>query len=123
MAHKKQKKKTAPWLLLIIAFASILISVKVLAKPTEEYQIEIPETPDKGPSEDLKQQAFSVLKNKCNTCHVKKNPFMIFTEKNMTKRAPRIKKQVFELNRMPKKNGVPLTQEEYITLKTWIGNK
>ncbi len=123
MPHKKQKTKTVPWLLLIIAIASALFSAKIWAKPTEEYQIEIPKTSNKGPSDDLKKRAFSILKNKCNTCHRKKNPFMIFTEKNMTKHAPRIKKQVFELKRMPKKSGVPLTQEEYTTLKNWIGNE
>lgn len=123
MLHKKQKTKTVPWLLLAIAIASALFSAKVSANPTEEYQIEIPKTPYDVPSEDVKKQAFSILKNKCNTCHRKKNPFMIFTEKNMSKRAPRIKKQVFELKRMPKKSGIQLTQEEYVTLKNWIENK
>lgn len=68
----------------------------------------------------LKQRALIVLQNKCNTCHKKRNPFLIFKEKNMDRRAKRVYKQVFELKRMPKKDGTPLTKEEYATLKLWI---
>lgn len=38
----------------------------------------------------LKQAAFEVLKTKCNVCHRKKNPFRIFSLKNMDRHAPRI---------------------------------
>tara|TARA_B100000780_G_C21095833_1_gene441953 strand:+ start:179 stop:526 length:348 start_codon:yes stop_codon:yes gene_type:complete len=71
---------------------------------------------------DFKKEAFNILNNKCNSCHRKQNPFMIFTEKNMDKRAHKIKKQVFELKRMPKEEGTPLTQDEYQTLSNWIVN-
>ena len=70
--------------------------------------------------EDLQQKAFIILNSKCNVCHRKKNPFMVFTEKNMKARAKRIHKQVFVKKRMPKGNEIQLTKMEYQTLKNWL---
>lgn len=66
------------------------------------------------------KQVLEILQTKCNTCHRKKNPFMVFNEKNMDRRALKIEKQVFDLKRMPRKDGTPLTFQEYATLKSWI---
>jgi uncharacterized membrane protein len=68
----------------------------------------------------LKTTAFSILENKCNVCHRKQNPFMVFNLKNMDKRAEKINKNVFELQRMPKGDEIKLTLEERETLKNWI---
>ncbi len=68
---------------------------------------------------DLQEEALSILQLKCNTCHKKRNPFMVFTLKNMERRAEKIKKQVFELKRMPQP-GTTLSPEEYSTLKNWL---
>lgn len=73
----------------------------------------------KEPSE-IKQEAYVILKNKCNVCHLKKNPFKVFSLKNMDRLAPRIKEQVFVLKRMPKGNKVKLTLEEKQGLLNWI---
>ena len=65
----------------------------------------------------LKQAACEVLKTKCNVCHRKKNPFRIFSLKNMDRHAPRIYKQVFIFKRMPKGDQIKLTDEDDQTLK------
>ena len=67
-----------------------------------------------------KTAALKILQNKCNVCHKKRNPFMIFKEKNMNKRAKRIYKQVFVKKRMPKGDEIKLTLEEYKILEEWL---
>jgi len=71
-------------------------------------------------NENLKKKAFSILENKCNSCHRRQNPFMIFKEKNMSKRAEKIYKMVFVEGRMPKGNEIKLSESEYKTLKQWL---
>lgn len=70
--------------------------------------------------QELKEQALVILKKKCNTCHIKQNPFKVFSTKNMDRFALKIEKQVFTLKRMPKGNSVKLTALERETLKEWI---
>ena len=67
-----------------------------------------------------KTAALKILQNKCNVCHKKRNPFMIFKQKNMDKRAKRIYKQVFVKKRMPKGDDIKLTLEEYKILEEWL---
>ncbi|MFK7772576.1 MAG: hypothetical protein AB8F94_10565 [Saprospiraceae bacterium] len=69
---------------------------------------------------ELKKAAFQILKSKCNVCHKRKNPFKIFTLKNMDRHAKKIHKQVFVYRRMPKGDSIKLTDEEYKTLKNWL---
>ena len=45
---------------------------------------------------------------------------MVFNLKNMDKRAKKIDKNVFELQRMPKGDEIKLTLEEREILKNWI---
>ena len=71
-------------------------------------------------NERLKKEVLTILENKCNVCHLKQNPSMIFKEKNMSKRAPKIYKMVFQERRMPKGNKIPLTNEENATLEKWL---
>ncbi len=68
----------------------------------------------------LRKDAFEILDIKCNVCHRRQNPFMVFNLKNMEKRAPKIYKRVFIERRMPKGNEIRLTNEEYSTLKKWL---
>ena len=75
------------------------------------------------PESELKKAAFSILDSKCNVCHRKKNPFKIFSLKNMDKNAKKIYKQVFVTRRMPKGNEIKLTEEEYQTIKNWLKSK
>ena len=67
---------------------------------------------------DLKARVYDILRYKCNSCHKKQNPFMIFSEKNMVKRAEKIYQQVIILKRMPKEG--KLTKEEYDLIKKWL---
>lgn len=69
---------------------------------------------------DAKQAAFQILKTKCNVCHKKKNPFKIFSWKNMERHAKKIHKQVFVYRRMPKGDSIKLSEKEYQTLRNWL---
>ena len=73
-----------------------------------------------GKTDDLKFEAFEVLKTKCNVCHRKQNPFMVFNEKNMTKRARKIYQMVFVKRKMPKGDEITLTDREYTQLENWL---
>ena len=72
---------------------------------------------------DLIAEAFKVLESKCNVCHRKQNPFMVFKLKNMEKRAVKIHRMVFLERRMPKGNDIHLTKKEYSTLKKWLSTQ
>lgn len=65
-------------------------------------------------------EALEVLRHKCNVCHRKQNPFMVFNERNMVKRAKRINRAVFIQKRMPKGDLVKLSNDEYDILKAWL---
>ena len=73
--------------------------------------------------EQLKSEAFQILDEKCNSCHRKQNPFMVFSLKNMEKRAVKIHQQVIVKRQMPKGDEVKLTQEEYSHLKKWLDSQ
>lgn len=72
--------------------------------------------------EELKKEALKILELKCNVCHKKQNPFMVFKEKNMEKRAPKINQMVFIERRMPKGDEIKLSKEEYTQLKNWLAS-
>lgn len=71
-------------------------------------------------NERLKRDVFEILEAKCNTCHQKQNPFMVFKLKNMERRADKIYKMVFKERKMPKGNDVQLTRREYSMLEKWL---
>ncbi|MEQ8910183.1 MAG: hypothetical protein RIC95_13380 [Vicingaceae bacterium] len=73
--------------------------------------------------ENLKKAAMQILELKCNVCHKKQNPFMVFKEKNMAKRAKKINQMVFIERRMPKGNEIKLTASEYDKLKEWLNTQ
>lgn len=98
-----------------VIVALILFSFYYLADPPASAQI-----PTLSGAETLKTQAYQVLDSKCNVCHRKQNPFMIFSPKNMDRRASKIYEQVIVKNRMPKGNEIKLTSEEYSLLKNWL---
>jgi uncharacterized membrane protein len=111
----KAKTIATLWLGVIIAGQILLSSFD---SPKEEnYKDQYP----KSVSDDkLKKEVFETLETKCNVCHRKQNPFMVFNEKNMTKRAKKIYKMVFLEKKMPKGNEIGLTKEEYINLEKWL---
>ncbi len=79
--------------------------------------------PDPGNEADLSAAAYRILDLKCNSCHRKRNPLLIFRPKNMDRRADRIYRAVFVSKRMPKAAGEPLTPAESDTLKRWLQTK
>ena len=58
-----------------------------------------------------KGEAYTVLNNKCNSWHKKKNRKRIFTVNNMDKMSKDIYKQVFIKKRMPKGKATKLTHK------------
>ena len=68
----------------------------------------------------LKNEALNILNTKCNVCHRKQNPLMLFKEKNISKRAKKIYQMVFIEQKMPKGNEIRLTDQEYLNLKKWL---
>jgi uncharacterized membrane protein len=98
------------WLGTIAAGTILLVDT---SSTTASLKQETPLAP--GAIEVLKTEAFEVLDTKCNVCHRKQNPLMIFKEKNMAKRAAKIHNRVFVERSMPKAEGTPLTFKEYAT--------
>ena len=73
-------------------------------------------------SSTLKEDAYQILVNKCNICHLKRNKRRVFTMDNMNAFAKDINKQVFIKKRMPKGQKIKLNVEEYQILLSWISN-
>lgn len=69
---------------------------------------------------DPREEAFSILLKKCNTCHATKKRTDIFTKENMEGFAPEIYEQVFIKKKMPKGTKVQLTENETRILEHWI---
>lgn len=90
----------------------------VLGSPTGMPSSLVPTNVSVDP--ELDAAALLVLQTKCNQCHRKKSPMMIFKEKNMARRAGKIYQQVFVLRRMPMKEAPALSEDEYDTLKRWL---
>ena len=70
--------------------------------------------------DDIRGDAFGVLRTKCNTCHATKRKTDVFTKANMDSFAVDIHKQVFVKQKMPKGRKVKLTEEELETLERWL---
>jgi len=106
---KKQSLKT---IIIGLVTALIIIISAILKAGTpkniENYPSNTP------PAEEIA----NLLETKCNSCHRKKNPFMVFNKKNMNKRAKIIYDQVFVKKRMPK--GSKLSDSESALLKNWL---
>lgn len=110
----KARLITISWLGVITA-ALILISALNTKTAIHKSHQELSVNDDK-----LKKEAFKILDTKCNVCHRKQNPFMVFKEKNISKRAKKIYQMVFIERKMPKGNEIRLTNEEYIALEKWL---
>lgn len=83
----------------------------------------IPAISKANPDDDARKAAFTVLQQKCNVCHRTDNPGKVFTIDNMEALAPKIYKQVFVKQRMPKGRNIRLTAEESGVLKNWVATK
>lgn len=99
----------------VITAALIVISAFNTQTDIHENHGELPYKDEK-----LKKEAFKILDTKCNVCHRKQNPFMVFNEKNISRRAKKIYQMVFVERRMLKGNEIQLTNEEFIKLKKWL---
>jgi len=73
-----------------------------------------------APNDPLIKEVFTILDTKCNSCHRKQNPFMVFKEKTLQRRASKIYKAVFIEKRMPKGTATNLSLEEYTKLESWL---
>ena len=120
--QSKMKKHTTKIIIIAIieAAAILLMCYYQKSKGTPQVNISIDAVAKWHYNNQLKADAFEVLDTKCNVCHRKRNPFMVFSPKNMEKRAPKIYKQVFVEKRMPKGDDIKLTSEEYDKLEKWL---
>ncbi|MEL7421399.1 MAG: hypothetical protein AAFN81_00325 [Bacteroidota bacterium] len=99
---------------------TIIRAIFLLAGMVLLTAFDLPSTPVADP---LKEEVLSILDTKCNVCHRRQNPFMVFKQHNMEKRANHIYRAVFVQRRMPKGNDIELTPEEYATLEQWLKSK
>lgn len=67
-----------------------------------------------------KKEAFQVLVQKCNVCHLAKKRVENFTLENMDSLARDINKQVFVKKKMPKGKKITLTKSEKKSLTLWL---
>lgn len=81
--------------LIFFVLASLVSSLSTNLTKLELQNIDEQQT-------SLKQKAFIVLKNKCNTCHATKRRVDIFTISNMDSLKFEINNQVFIKRKMPK---------------------
>ncbi|MCR9080776.1 MAG: hypothetical protein NXH89_00025 [Cyclobacteriaceae bacterium] len=103
-------------------FFSVLTGVLFLGSsfiPLEELE---PVNFQYAASEDLQieREVLKILQTKCNVCHQRQNPFMVFKEQNISRRAGKIYQMVFIERSMPKGTDYQLTEEEYSQLKNWL---
>lgn len=111
----KKRLRSTIWLGVLTAMLILFSAFHTTAEETKRYDYS--ETPS---GDKLKKAAFEILDTKCNVCHRRQNPFMVFKEKNMEKRAKKIYKMVFVERKMPKGDEVHLTNEEYANLEKWL---
>lgn len=110
----------------MILLVKFILGVCLSAMITENNQKEIPHNyiPAEKVSvkivDSTKTKAFTILSNKFNICHLKRNKRRVFTIENMNPWAVDIYKQVFIKKRMPKGKQIALNSQEYKDLLTWI---
>ncbi len=68
----------------------------------------------------VKERAFIVLRDKCNSCHATKTRLIIFTLGTMDSLHLDINTQVFIKRKMPKGKKNNLSEKEEIDLKIWL---
>ena len=69
---------------------------------------------------DVKTDAFAVLRQKCNTCHALKRKVSVFSYENMDSLSNAINEQVFIKQKMPKGRKNRLTNLEDENLQRWL---
>ncbi|HAA13736.1 MAG TPA: hypothetical protein DCE41_19400 [Cytophagales bacterium] len=110
---------------LIILWLGILMGALILESATQAGaaapKVEL--TATSAMADTLKTAALEVLKAKCNVCHRKQNPFMVFTERNMAGKARKIYRAVFVQRIMPKGNEIRLASAERATLEKWLSTQ
>jgi len=116
--HGSKMKRQSTKVLLLGILTAAFICLTIFNSKSEPFKGSHPIALNS--IEFLSQEAFEILEAKCNVCHRKQNPFMVFSEKNMEKRASKIHKQVFITKRMPKGNETKLTSYESSILKQWL---
>lgn len=70
--------------------------------------------------EPVKEMAFEVLNQRCNTCHATRKRVSVFTFENMDSMSALINEQVFSKQRMPKGRKNALSEREKEHLKHWL---
>ncbi|MFD1552417.1 hypothetical protein [Putridiphycobacter roseus] len=70
--------------------------------------------------DSTRNRYLTILKMKCNPCHIQKKRPEIFTAENLDLFAQQIRDQVIEKKRMPKGKKYNLTPEEFHIIKQYL---
>lgn len=108
--------------LLIGIISTLLVNSTNSYEPFQDYNELRTVHVSSNTARDTKAEAFQILDNKCNVCHLKRNKRRVFTTENMNSWANDIYKQVYVKKRMPKGKKIKLTSQEYQNLLTWISS-
>lgn len=108
--------------LLIGIISTLLVNSTNSYEPFQDYNELRMVNVSSNTARDTKAEAFQILDNKCNVCHLKRNKRRVFTTENMNSWANDIYKQVYVKKRMPKGKKIKLTSQEYQNLLTWISS-
>lgn len=108
--------------LLIGIISTLLVNSTNSYEPFQDYNELRSVHFSSNTARDTKAEAFQILDNKCNVCHLKQNKRRVFTTENMNSWANDIYKQVYVKKRMPKGKKIKLTSQEYQNLLTWISS-
>ncbi len=101
-------------------FVLLLFLGQLLSRANDKGGFSINDYTTYAAQTDAKEEAFTVLRNKCNACHGTKKRTEIFSMDNMNSLAIEINKQVFVEGKMPKGRKVKLTEEETRRLEVWL---
>ncbi|AYB35300.1 hypothetical protein [Chryseolinea soli] len=100
-------------------FKGLMVVALMSVSPLAQANVH-PDPVARRKDDTVKDQALMILQGKCNVCHERQNPGKVFTVSNMETHAPKIYKQVFVKQRMPRGNVIKLSQEEKDTLLRWL---
>lgn len=96
---------------LLVGLLGFMVYVKKGAEPA---------TFSKTDQSAAKRNAFTILQNKCNTCHANKKRLVLFSLSNMDSLKFQINHQVFVTKKMPKGSKNQLSEAEEQDLRNWL---
>ncbi|MDO1514197.1 hypothetical protein Q2T41_16205 [Maribacter confluentis] len=97
---------------------TIMFVIGVFNRPLTTNNI----VPYSFPQENTQENAYIILMDQCNGCHITKQRGMVFTRDNINLYSLAIEQQVFVKKRMPKGKKNKLTSTELNKLRLWLNS-